>query len=459
MQIPFPFESMLAFGILAIMILIGVWLRARVSLFQRFLIPSCLIGGLLGLILLNIGLINLPASNLETFAYHFFNISFISIGLTRDGDQNTAPKSQKGFLKGSLWMALIQSVVFPLQAIIGGLFIILLDIFGLKLFPTFGFFAPLGFNEGPGQALSFGKVWEGLGFEHAATIGATFATIGFFFAFFVGVPLVNRGIRRGLAANTRQNLPRDFITGIMDRKQGPEPAGRLTLHSANIDTLTFHAALVGLVYVVTYAFVRALGSLFPPDVASMLWGFFFFFGLIFAFVTRWLIKKAGADFLLDTGIQRRITGWSIDFLIVATVMVIQLQIVWHYALPILAISMTCGVLTTVVVVFLGKRLWSYNLERTVAIYGTVTGTVSCGLLLLRIADPEFKTPAVIEVAVMNVMMLIPLAPYLVLVNAPVWWDWSIALTITVFLGAMVLSLILLKVLKLWQEPQKVNIED
>ena len=139
-------------------------------------------------------------------------------------------------------------------------------------------------------------------------------------------------------------------------------------------------------------------------------------------------------------------------------MAIQLQIVWNYALPILAISMTCGVLTTVVVVFLGKRLWSYNLERTVAIYGTVTGTVSCGLLLLRIADPEFKTPAVIEVAVMNVMMLIPLAPYLVLVNAPVWWDWSIALTITVFLGAMVLSLILLKVLKLWQEPQKLNIE-
>ncbi len=140
-------------------------------------------------------------------------------------------------------------------------------------------------------------------------------------------------------------------------------------------------------------------------------------------------------------------------------MAIQLQIVWNYALPILAISITCGVLTTALVVFLGRRLWDYNLERTVAIYGTVTGTVSCGLLLLRIADPEFKSPAVIEVAVMNVIMLIPLAPYLLLVNAPVWWDWSIALTVLVFLGAMVLSLILLKVLKLWQKPKKVNIEN
>jgi glutamate:Na+ symporter, ESS family len=453
MQIPFPFESMLAFGSLAIMLLIGVLLRANVNFFQRFLIPSCLIGGVLGLILLNIGLINLPASHLETFAYHFFNISFISVGLTDEGNRMPASNPKKGILKGSLWMALIQSVTFPLQAIIGGVIVLILGSFGLKLFPTFGFFAPLGFNEGPGQALSFGKVWQGIGFENAATIGVTFATIGFFFAFFVGVPIVNWGIRKGLAAHTFKTLPRDFLAGIIDKKQEPQPAGRLTMHSANIDTLAFQTALVGLVYVVTYAFVRALGSLFAPNVASMLWGFFFFFGLVFAFILRWLMKKTGINYLIDTGIQRRITGWSIDFLIVSTVMAIQLQIIWRYAVPILAISLTCGVLTTAVVVFLGRRLWDYNLERTVAIYGTVTGTVSCGLLLLRIADPEFKSPAVIEVAVMNVIMLIPLAPYLILVNAPVWWNWSIALTVFVFLGAMVLSLILLKVLKLWQKPK------
>jgi len=456
MKIPFPFETMLGFGGLAIMLLIGVLLRAKVSFFQRFLIPSCLIGGVLGLILLNTRLIKIPASNLETFAYHFFNISFISVGLADNGNRIAASHTKKGLLKGSLWMALTQSVTFPLQAIIGGVFMLIFGVFGLKLFPTFGFFAPLGFNEGPGQALSFGKVWEGLGFENAATIGVTFATIGFFFAFFVGVPLVNRGIRQGLAVHTQKQLPRDFITGIIDKKQTPQPAGMITMHSANIDTLAFQAALVGMVYVVTYGFVRALGALFAPDVASMLWGFFFFFGLIFAFVVRWLMKKTGVDYLIDNGIQRRITGWSIDFLIVSTVMAIQLQIVWNYAVPILAISLVCGILTTAVVVFLGRQLWDYNLERTVAIYGTVTGTVSCGLLLLRIADPEFKSPAVIEVAVMNVIMLIPLAPYLVLVNAPVWWDWSIAITVLVFLGAMVLSLILLKALKLWQKPKKIE---
>jgi len=193
MPIPFPFEFMVLFGILAIMLLIGVLLRAKFSFFQKFLIPSCLIGGL------------------------------------------------------------------------------------------------LGFEEGPGQALAFGKVWEGNGFENAATIGVTFATIGFFFAFFIGVPLVNWGIRKGLSTNTPGKLPRYFLTGILPRNQETTPAGRLRLHPANIDTLAFQAACIGLVYLFAYLFVRCLGQFFSADVASMLWGFFFFFGLIIAFSVRWLM--------------------------------------------------------------------------------------------------------------------------------------------------------------------------
>ncbi len=222
MQIPFPFEAMLTFGGLAIMLLVGVLLRAKVSVFQRYLIPSCLIGGILGLILLNINLIKLSVSNLETFAYHFFNISFISVGLTRTGKQDSASTQNKIAFKGPLWMALTQSAVFPLQAIIGGLFIILFAAFGFELFPTFGFFAPLGFNEGPGQALSFGKVWEGLGFENAATIGATFATIGYFFAFFVGVPLVNWGHSKRTFRSDPQTIAAGFFNRHHRQKSGPQ---------------------------------------------------------------------------------------------------------------------------------------------------------------------------------------------------------------------------------------------
>jgi ESS family glutamate:Na+ symporter len=452
MQSPFPFESMLVFGCLAIMLLTGVLLRANIAFFQRFLFPSCLIGGILGLILLNIGVTRLSVANLETFAYHLFNISFISLGMTRNEASKATSKSSVHIFKAPLWMALTQSVIFPIQAITGGVFVALFGFFGIKLFPTFGFLAPLGFEEGPGQALSFGKVWQGFGFEHAATIGLTFAAIGFFFSFFIGVPLVNWGIRKGLSAQGPQALPRDFLTGIISKNQRRKSAGELPFHSSNLDSLAFHTALVGFVYVLTYGFVKYLG-LIVPGVASILWGFFFIFGLGFALGIRWMMERLGIEHLLDPGIQRRITGWSVDFLIVSTVMAIKLTIVWQYILPISAISLVSGALTTFMVVYLGKRIWSYNFERTIAIYGAVTGTVSSGLLLLRIADPDFKTPVAVEIALMNGFSIPSIGLYLILVNGPLWWNWSIGTTLLVFFGLMILALGLIRVLKFWGRPK------
>ena len=344
-------------------------------------------------------------------------------------------------------MALIMSSCFGLQAAAGGLLVILFGTLGIELFPTFGFLAPLGFEEGPGQALSVGKIWEGFGFAQAATLGLTFAAIGYFFAFFVGVPLVNRGIRKGLAVHRPQDLNRDLLTGIISKDKPAEPAGKLVLHTGNVDSMAFQAALVGLVYLITHAFVKHIGMLLPPDAAKIMWGFYFVFGLVFAILVRMLLKQFGCEHLVDPGIQRRVTGWSIDFLMVATVMAIQLPVVWEFLMPLSAISILNGLLTTGVVVYLGKRLWNYNLERTAAVYGTVTGTVSCGLLLLRIADPEFKTPVAMEIAVMNVLAIVPIGACLLLVNAPIWWHWGVGTTTLVFAGVMLVGLALIRVLE------------
>ncbi|NIQ39185.1 MAG: hypothetical protein GTN81_11410, partial [Proteobacteria bacterium] len=297
--------------------------------------------------------------------------------------------------------------------------------------------------------LSVGKVWEGFGFEYGATIGLTFATIGFFFSFFVGIPLVNWGIRKGYSTYAPKDLAQDFLTGILPKNGEKKSAGELTMHSGNIDTIAFQAALVGLVYFLTYAFVKYFGRFLPPDAAKMLWGFFFFFGLGIALMTRSLMRMIAVEDLVDPGIQRRITGWSVDFLIVSTVTAIQILVVWKYIFPILAIALLTGILTTLVVLYLGKRIWSYNMERIAAIYGTVTGTVSCGLLLLRVLDPDFKTPVPVEIAVMNIFALPIVGGCTVLVNSPLWWNWSIGLTALVFAGIMAICLGLMKILRLW----------
>lgn len=270
--------------------------------------------------------------------------------------------------------------------------------------------------------------------------------MGYFFAFFVGVPLVNYGIRKGWATFGSGELSRDFIVGLLPKDNKNEAAGRLTIHTGNAETLAFQAALVGIVYGITWALVRFLGSFVPPDVATILWGFFFFFGLGIAYILKWMMKVAGIVHLVDPGIQRRITGWSVDYLIVATVAAIQLKIVWDYILPIGVIALANGILTTLLVVYFGKRLDRFGLERSAAIFGTVTGTVSCGLLLLRIVDPEFKTPVAYEIAVMNIFVLPIVGGGTVLVNAPLWWGWSVGLTVLAFAGILAGCLLLLKLL-------------
>jgi len=453
MQVPFPFQTMLAFAVLSIMLLVGIFLRNKIRFFQYFLIPSCLLGGILGLILVSTGIIKTEASSFETFAYHFFNISFISVGLSASNEDEKQKIRGRDYLRGSAWMALIQSTTFSLQAVIGGAIVLLLGVMGLKLFPTFGFLVSLGFEEGPGQALSFGKVWETIGFQHAATIGLTFAAVGFFFSFFVGVPLANWGIRKGHSTLAPQSMPKHFLKGIVPKDHKKESAGNLTMHSANIETLAFHAALIGLVYILSYGFTLLLIKILPPDVAKMIWGFFFFIGLSVAFLVRQVMKLFQIDHFIDAGLQRRITGLSVDYLIVSTVMAIQVVVLWNYILPVTLMALFSGLTTTLVVIFLGRRLWAYNIERLLTIYGAVTGTVSSGLLLLRIVDPEFKTPVAIEVGLMNLIMVPIILGYGILINAPIWWNWSLLATTLVFLGTLIISLILIRVLKLAGKPK------
>lgn len=456
MQEIFPFEPILIISSLAVFLLIGVILRAKISFFQKFLIPSCLIGGFIAMILRNLELIQISHSTLEIFVYHLFNISFISVGLTQVS-KTRKRETGKNKIAGPLGMGLIQGVIFPLQAIIGGLFTLLFIYLGLELFPSFGFLTPLGFIEGPGQALSIGQSWEQIAahiYTNAATVGLTFAAIGFFFAFFVGIPLVDWGIKKGLSDQTPKVLPTDFIKGVISKNQEKRQAGFETTHPANIDSLSFHFALVGLAYMLTYGLVKLLTTIIPGDIAKMIWGFFFFFGLIVAVIIRLLISKLDLGYLVDREMQKRITGWSVDFLIVATIAAIELAIVWTYILPISIIASVTGISTLFVVLYLGKRMWTrYSLERTVGIFGTVTGTVPSGLLLIRILDPDFKTPAAMDLGLTSIFAAPFVLSGMLLVTAPVLWGWSVQQTILAFGVMLIASLALIKLFGFWGKPQ------
>jgi len=445
---PFSFDLPLVFGFLSIMLLTGVLLRAWIPFFQKLLFPASLIGGLLGLVLLNFNLISLDIETIKAFAYHFFNISFISVGLTPAEVHNQKQSKEKKIVKGSLWMALVQAVTFPMQAILGSVIVLFFIMGGKTIFKTFGFLLPLAFNEGPGQALSFGRVWETAGFADASTIGLTFATLGFFFAFFIGVPLANRGLKKE-KFKTRP-MPPFLLKGILPKGESSKSAGSLTTHSASLDSLAFHIAQIGLVYLITYFLVSFLAGCLPADISSSIWGFFFLFGLVVAILIRILIQASPFGHLLNHPLQRRITGFSIDYLIVATGCGIELVVVGKHLAPLILIAVLGGILTTLVVLWLGSKLQDYRLERTVSIYGVVTGTVSSALMLLRIVDPELKTPVAREVGFMSLFAVPVVGGLTCLLNAPFWWGWSLWVTCLVLGVILVAALIFLLNRSLWK---------
>ncbi len=447
MKTPFEMSYFLAFGFLGICIFVGVFLRARVPLLQKFLVPACMIGGVIGMIALNLNLIPLDAALFHAIAYHFFIVSFISIGLTASGQKQKGAGKQVA--RGALWMGLVNGGSMASQALIGCLMVLGFGALGRDLPLSFGLFLPLGFTQGPGQALAVGKVWETGGFAEAISIGLAFAALGFFFALFVGIPLVNWGIRRGFTKLGREALPDYFRRGFYRPGQESGPTGMMTTHPGNVETLAFQAGAVGIVYLLTYLGFY-LVQLAVGALSEATWGFFFFYGLLAGIVFRVGMQKLGCGHLLNPQTQTGITGFSVDVLVTATLVSVKLAVVWEYIVPLLAISAVGGVWTTFATVYLGRRIGGeLGFERMAVQYGVNTGTVSTGLLLLRVIDPQFKTSVALETGLYSIFaMPFILSAMLVIVYGPKW-GLTVIHQMGIYLAMLLVVLGLLKAFHLW----------
>jgi hypothetical protein len=71
---------------------------------------------------------------------------------------------------------------------------------------------------------------------------------------------------------------------------------------------------------------------------------------------------------------------------------------------------------------------------------------------VRILDPEFKTPAALDLGLCSIFAAPFVLSGMLLANAPVLWGWSLELTILAFAVMMIVSLVLIKLLGLWNKP-------
>jgi len=405
-------DTFVGFNIMAVvglMLVIGVIVRAKVKIFQDFLIPAAIIGGAIGFILINTGLLPFESKQFVNFSMHAFIISFMSLCLTNKPDD--APEvSKKEYLRGGLWMSFVWAGCLGLQAIIGGLLLMGYNmITGNSFSDLFGYIATHGFTQGPGQGLAYGKMWAGLGASgDLPIVGLIYANIGFIFAFVIGVPLARYFIKRGLNANKKARIEKEYLVGILENKKS-SPLGHEKTHPANIDTLAFQLSILLICYGITFLYMKyILAYLKGVPILGVLpaWGFFFFHGLIIATIVRLLINKVGLGHMLSSRLQKHITGTAVDFLLVASFMSVSFQVLTKYFGPIVVVSVGILIATFLVIWLFGRKLTELGPERMIAQLGCCTGATANGLLLLRILDPDYTTSVSMELAFFNVALLL-----------------------------------------------------
>lgn len=405
-------DLLIDFSLIGALLLVGTWLRRKVRFFQRFLVPNSLIAGFAGLLLGGelLALIPIDGARMGAYVYHLLALTFICVGLFKTDQKHSWGVMNLGFMQVAIM--LMQGIVGLSLALVISLTLV------SDLNPAFGMLLPLGFAMGPGIAYSIGQSWEAFGFPNAGSIGLTFAALGFLFAYFWGMFIVNREVAR----NGKTNMPEYIRSGI--REDGNRPVGsRQTFSSAAIEPFAVHLALIGAIYLGTYWITEGLAWLLMSAgleaEVPVIWSFHFIIANVVSLGCRkWLLGGKRGDWI-DDGTIQRLTGTFAEYLIAASIMAISLTMAWRFALPLALICLFGGYLTYL---FLKWTCWKvfkkHQFERFISMFAQMTGTISSGLALIRVTDPNYETPVAQELVLSSGMALSFGFPLLILINLP-----------------------------------------
>lgn len=418
----FSWKMVIDAGIVSVGLVFATFLRSKIKFLQKYLVPNALTAGFLLLPVYNYLLppIGYATNRLGDLVYHLLNISFISMSL-----RSSPPKIKGSKSNGSvLGMSAIILFGYASQAILG----LLLTLFFLPdIFPAFGLHLPLGFALGPGQAYAIGKGWESMGFEGGATVGLTFAAIGYLWACFGGMFLIHKGIRKGWMKPEQLNIMTDksLLSGIIPRGVQKPGAGYLTTDSEAIDSFSFHSGLVVFTYFLSFLFLKGVTILLGfagktgMELATNLWGINFIFSALIAILVRKIIDALKLGYMVDDDSLTRISGMSIDYMVAGALAAISLVFVGKYWFPIVLMSTLCGFMVYYTIPWLSSRIFrDLRFERMLMLYGVSTGTLSTGLALLRVMDPDFKTKVSSDYMLSAGLTFVLAIPFILTINLP-----------------------------------------
>ena len=386
-------------AVLLASMMLANFLKKKIKLLRNSLLPTSVLGGLILLIISGVfegisgnQFFNLNffggngANTLEVITYHALALGFIASTLKQNKKQTSPKRIREIFDTGVNTVA-----TYLLQAVLGLGITIFIVALGSKAldFEAAGVLLPFGFGQGPGQALNYGSIYESdYAFSGGRSFGLTIAGLGFLSASLGGVIHLNIMKRKGRVFEQLQ----EKSIGVDEIQTENEIS-----MNGSMDKLTVQIALVFLAYAVTYVIMYLLG-LALPGMKATVYGFNFLFGVLIATLLKAVIngltkkgvvhKQYTNNFLLD-----RVSNFFFDLMVVASIAAIRLDAIKQYWWILLLLGIVGVVSTYLYNIFVARKLFpEYSEEQFLCMFGMLTGTASTGIILLREADPHFKTP-------------------------------------------------------------------
>ena len=376
-------NAVVVFAILCVLLVVGKFLRVKFALLQRLYLPSSVVGGLVGLVVLTALGDRAPeevTSGMRAIPGFLINIIFATLFLGA-----AAPRFRE-----------VIRFAFPQlclgQIIAWGQYVVGLGLAGL-LFARFcgvpamfGNLLEIGFEGGHGTVGGMASAFVDFGWADGVALGYTMATVGMIIGIVLGMALVQWAHRRGFVREVRAFAQRSLHERLGIHATGRRPsAGSQTVVCDSIDSLAWHLAITGLAVLIGWGIHQCIPikgfPLFPLCMIG---------GVLLTLAARALKLRL----LLDRVQMERISGASLDFLVVSAVATIRLEVVMANWIPLTVLCAAGTIWSVWCVVFIAPRIFRDAwFERAIAEFGQATGVTATGLMLLRTVDPENRTPA------------------------------------------------------------------
>ncbi len=409
------------FGLLLMFLMVGNILRRTIPFFRKCLIPSALLGGTL-LLICNIifkqvfpEYILVDNRLMQVITYHCLAIGFAAMSLKTEKSNHKTNKTQVfefGALQGGTYM---------LQAFTGlGITIVmfLLTRYSERIISYIsGLILPLSFGQGPANALTwdinFTNTPAAL-FSGNGSFGLSLASIGFVVASVFGILYINIYKKRG-SLFVRSSRPKGEV---VDQSN---PDGNEIPDNESVDKFTIQVGFVALAYALSFLFMVFLGKL-SAFTNSIAWGFNFLWASLAAMLIRAIVKLLRRKKLMHREYinnyqMDRISGIAFDIMIVAGVAAIEINDIKNYILPVVILSIAGTIITYVYLRKVTKECFKgFEHEMFLMSFGTLTGTASNGMILMKETDPGLRTPTSSLYILSNFPAMVMIAPLLLLLS-------------------------------------------